>query len=185
MDCATISSDVIGDFQEPYRAVLVDGHDIAALPSNRLQLLVATGAAQPARGPLQVSALQADAFGSSWPGTFSSYRSQAPTYLRMGTYAKKSGRSLPRCTGYLRSDRATCTPRRVLAIGRQSLLMSDLPPEGGQIADISGCSALCPGTDSCTAAARRAYDGGAALLACDSQISPQLRRSLIHEQPFQ
>src|SRR5215468_3182617 len=128
MDCATIRSDVIGDFQEPYRAVLVDGHDIAALPSN-LRLLVATGAAQPARGPLQVSALQADAFGSSWPGTFSSYRSQAPTYLRMGTYAKKSGRSLPRCTGYLRSDRATCAPRRVLVIGRQSLLMSDLPPK--------------------------------------------------------
>src|SRR5215813_1657695 len=49
MDCATISSDVIGDFQEPYRAVLVDGRDIAALPSNRLRLLVATGAAQPAR----------------------------------------------------------------------------------------------------------------------------------------
>src|SRR5215831_11833360 len=69
MDCATISSDVIGDFQEPYRAVLVDGDDIAALPSNRLRLLVATGAAQPARSPLQVSALQADAFGRSWPGT--------------------------------------------------------------------------------------------------------------------
>jgi hypothetical protein len=30
-------SDVIGDFQEPYGAVLVDGDDMAALPSNRLQ----------------------------------------------------------------------------------------------------------------------------------------------------
>jgi hypothetical protein len=37
MDCATIRSDVIGDFQEPYRAVLVDGDDIAALPSKRLR----------------------------------------------------------------------------------------------------------------------------------------------------
>src|SRR5215475_14384691 len=36
-----------------------------------------------------------------------------------------------------------------------------------------------PGTDACTAAACRAYDGGgAALPACGSQISPQLRRSL-------
>src|SRR5262249_23315612 len=32
MDCATMSSDVIGDFQEPYCAVLVDGDDMAALP---------------------------------------------------------------------------------------------------------------------------------------------------------
>src|SRR6266581_4989577 len=31
MDCATMGSDVIGDFQEPYRAVLVDGDDMAAL----------------------------------------------------------------------------------------------------------------------------------------------------------
>jgi hypothetical protein len=37
MDCATIRSDVIGDFQEPYGAVLVDGDDMAALPSNRLR----------------------------------------------------------------------------------------------------------------------------------------------------
>ena len=28
-------SDVIGDFQEPYDAVLVEGDDMAALPSNR------------------------------------------------------------------------------------------------------------------------------------------------------
>ena len=32
-DCATIRSDVIGDFQEPYGAVLVEGDDMAALPS--------------------------------------------------------------------------------------------------------------------------------------------------------
>ena len=31
MDCATIRSDVIGDFQEPYGAVLVEGDDMAAL----------------------------------------------------------------------------------------------------------------------------------------------------------
>ena len=33
MDCATMRSDVIGDFQEPYGAVLVEGDDMAALPS--------------------------------------------------------------------------------------------------------------------------------------------------------
>jgi hypothetical protein len=37
MDCATIRSDVIGDFQEPYGAILVEGNDMAALPSNRLR----------------------------------------------------------------------------------------------------------------------------------------------------
>ena len=37
MDCATIRSDVIGDFQEPYRAVLVEGDDIAAWPFKRLR----------------------------------------------------------------------------------------------------------------------------------------------------
>src|SRR5262245_12464678 len=37
MDCATIRSDVIGDFQEPYGAVLVKGDDMAALTSNHLR----------------------------------------------------------------------------------------------------------------------------------------------------
>ena len=35
MDCATMRSDVIGDFQEPYGAVLIEGEDMTALPSNR------------------------------------------------------------------------------------------------------------------------------------------------------
>jgi hypothetical protein len=46
MDCATIRSDVIGDFQEPYGAVLVEGDDMAALPSNRLR-------GQPAVAPIR------------------------------------------------------------------------------------------------------------------------------------
>jgi len=29
MDCATMRSDVIGDFQEPYGAVLVEGDDMS------------------------------------------------------------------------------------------------------------------------------------------------------------
>jgi hypothetical protein len=35
MDCATIRSDVIGDFQEPYGAVLVEGDDMAAFRNYR------------------------------------------------------------------------------------------------------------------------------------------------------
>jgi hypothetical protein len=56
--------------------------------------------------------------------------------------------------------------------------MSAGPPKGG-VSRTSVDVAKVPGTDACTAAACRAYGGGgAALLACDSQISPQLRRSL-------
>jgi hypothetical protein len=63
--------------------------------------------------------------------------------------------------------------------------MSALPPKADKEQTCRHVR-FVPGTGSCTAAARRAYDGGGgALLACDSQISPQLRRSLIHEQPFQ
>ena len=56
MDWATMSSDVIGDFQEPYRAVLVDGDDIAALPSTAFE----SGAesARAARGWRQLDGTQ-------------------------------------------------------------------------------------------------------------------------------
>ncbi len=40
-------SDVIGDLQEPYRAVLVDWDDIAALPSNHLRKRRGLGAGGP------------------------------------------------------------------------------------------------------------------------------------------
>src|SRR5262249_16724857 len=49
MDCATISSDVIGDFQEPYGAVLVDWDDMAALPSTACE----SGAGRPAVTPIR------------------------------------------------------------------------------------------------------------------------------------
>jgi hypothetical protein len=49
MDCATMSSDVIGDFQEPYGAVLVDWDDMAALPSTACE----SGAGRPAVTPIR------------------------------------------------------------------------------------------------------------------------------------
>jgi hypothetical protein len=102
MDCATISSDVIGDFQEPYRAVLVDGDDIASIAFQPPSTPCGAGAALPARGPLQVNALQADArpLLARYARFCLCYRSQAPRYPRVDTYAKKSRRRIPRCTGY-------------------------------------------------------------------------------------
>jgi hypothetical protein len=52
MDCATIRSDVIGDFQELYGAVLVEGDDMAALPSNRLRKRRGCRRARPAVAPI-------------------------------------------------------------------------------------------------------------------------------------
>ena len=43
-------SDVIGDFQEPYGAVLVEGDDMAALPSKRPTPKAARMAARAASG---------------------------------------------------------------------------------------------------------------------------------------
>src|SRR5262245_8617477 len=53
MDCATIRSDVIGDFQEPYGAVLVEGDDMAALPFNRLRRRRGRRPARPALAPIR------------------------------------------------------------------------------------------------------------------------------------
>jgi len=54
MDCATIRSEVIGDFQEPYGAVLVEGDDMAEVP---FQLRPKSGAhAWPAVAPTRQDA---------------------------------------------------------------------------------------------------------------------------------
>jgi hypothetical protein len=56
MDCATMSSDVIGDFQEPYGAVLVEGDNMQRclpLPSKAARMLARAapnGANLPGRG---------------------------------------------------------------------------------------------------------------------------------------
>jgi hypothetical protein len=53
MDCATIRSDVIGDFQEPYGAVLVDGDDMAACLPTVLESGADAGAGGPAVAPIR------------------------------------------------------------------------------------------------------------------------------------
>src|SRR5262249_4991956 len=51
MDCATMSSDVIDDFQAPYGAVLVEGDDMAALSPTGFESGADAGA-RPAVAPI-------------------------------------------------------------------------------------------------------------------------------------
>jgi hypothetical protein len=62
MDCATIRSDVIGDFQEPYGGVLVEGDDMTALSPTGFE----SGADAGARG-LTVAPMRRDAASPTQP----------------------------------------------------------------------------------------------------------------------
>src|SRR5262245_12570679 len=101
MDCATIRSDVIGDFQEPYGAVLVEGGDMAALSptgfeSARMLARAARGGANPL-GRSQSNATHEATFsiieiveaveernnaGVSWQGTLDTYDREQVARMR-------------------------------------------------------------------------------------------------------